>query len=509
MKLIYQHILSFLVVILTAVMIIGFSTINYQKEQAYQSNYVRLEGYATNISKLKFYGQKNATKSQQEESFLGQLTFVLHDENLKIFIMDQKLQTTYPLGGYDILKPSAKKLLKKGQVVRIKDDHSEGQKALAPKIKGRVKRSDPGKRSSRLFTAESYTWVIVPQMKSTSSGEKLVGAIMIGSRVKDVMVTVQQVKANIIKASAITFVVSLILSFVIAFYQTSRIKKLSIAARQVKNGDLDVHVAHKRGDEIDDLAENFNEMVVSLKKSNEEVKAQEKRRDQFMQDVAHEMRTPLTTINGLLEGMQYNAIPEEAIPQSVDLMSREAKRLIRLVNENLDYERIRSGKNQLIKTKFNAHNILSDVQQQLKQNAAKNGDKIVLDTPDEVMVYADQDRLKQMLVNLTQNAIQFTNNGTITVKGRRFQHGTIFSVQDTGIGMNEEQKKYIFERFYKADPARARYGGTGESGLGLSIVLSLVRQHGGKIKVESEPNVGSTFTIILFDQGYEQKYEDK
>ena len=125
------------------------------------------------------------------------------------------------------------------------------------------------------------------------------------------------------------------------------------------------------------------------------------------------------------------------------------------------------------------------------------------------MVYADQDRLKQMLVNLTQNAIQFTNNGTITVKGRRFQHGAIFSVQDTGIGMNEEQKKYIFERFYKADPARARYGGTGESGLGLSIVLSLVRQHGGKIKVESEPNVGSTFTIILFDQGYEQKYEDK
>ena len=489
MKLIYQHILSFLIVILTSVMIIGFSTINYQKEQAYQSNYTRLESYAENLSTLQLYSKKTQSKNSPpffSADFLQKFSFVMRDENLKLFLMDKNFKTTYPLGGYDILKKSAKSMLKKGQVVRIKDDHSSEQQDLAPKVQGRVKRDGLRKRINRLFAAESYTWVV-----------------------KDVLQTVSQAKANLARALVITFVVSLILNFILAYYQTGRIKKLSLAARKVADGDLDVQVDHRHADEIDDLAENFNEMVRSLKASNEEVKAQEERRDQFMQDVAHEMRTPLTTINGLLEGMKYDAIPEESIPESIDLMSRETKRLIRLVNENLDYEKIRSGKIQMMKSQFNAWTIMNDVQQQLTQNAAKNGDKIILDSPEDLPVYADQDRFKQMLVNLTQNAIQFTNNGTITLRGRRFQHGATFSVQDTGIGMTQEQSKYIFERFYKADPARARYGGTGESGLGLSIVLSLVRQHGGEIKVISKPHEGSTFMITLFDQGHEKHYDKK
>lgn len=512
MKLIYQHILSFLVVILTSVMIIGFSTINYQKGQAYQSNYTRLESYAENLSTLQLYSKKMQTKNSPpvfSADFLQKFSFVMRDENLKLFLMDKNFKTTYPLGGYDILKKSAKSMLKKGQVVRIKDDHSSEQHDLAPKIQGRVKRDGLRKRSNRLFAAESYTWVVVPQVQGSGSNKKVVGAIMIGSRVKDVLQTVSQAKANLARALVITFAVSLILSFILAYYQTGRIKKLSLAARKVADGDLDVQVDHRHADEIDDLAENFNEMVRSLKASNEEVKAQEERRDQFMQDVAHEMRTPLTTINGLLEGMKYDAIPEESIPESIDLMSRETKRLIRLVNENLDYEKIRSGKIQMMKSQFNARTIMNDVQQQLTQNAAKNGDKIILDAPEDLSVYADQDRFKQMLVNLTQNAIQFTYNGTITLRGRRFQHGATFSVQDTGIGMTQEQTKYIFERFYKADPARARYGGTGESGLGLSIVLSLVRQHGGEIKVISKPHEGSTFMITLFDRGHEKHYEKK
>ncbi|WP_035170767.1 sensor histidine kinase [Lactobacillus delbrueckii] len=512
MKLIYQHILSFLIVILTSVMIIGFSTINYQKEQAYQSNYTRLESYAENLSTLQLYSKKTQSKNSPpvfSADFLQKFSFVMRDENLKLFLMDKNFKTTYPLGGYDILKKSAKSMLKKGKVVQIKDDHSSEQRDLAPKVQGRVKHYGLRKRSNRLFAAESYTWVVVPQVQGSGSNKKAVGAIMIGSRVKDVLQTVSQAKANLARALVITFAVSLILSFILAYYQTGRIKKLSLAARKVADGDLDVQVDHRHADEIDDLAENFNEMVRSLKASNEEVKAQEERRDQFMQDVAHEMRTPLTTINGLLEGMKYDAIPEESIPESIDLMSRETKRLIRLVNENLDYEKIRSGKIQMMKSQFNARTIMNDVQQQLTQNAAKNGDKIILDAPEDLPIYADQDRFKQMLVNLTQNAIQFTNNGTITLRGRRFQHGATFSVQDTGIGMTQEQSKYIFERFYKADPARARYGGTGESGLGLSIVLSLVRQHGGEIKVISKPHEGSTFMITLFDQGHEKHYDKK
>ncbi len=203
MKLIYQHILSFLIVILTSVMIIGFSTVNYQKEQAYQSNYTRLESYAENFSTLQLYSKKTQSKNSPpvfSADFLQKFSFVMRDENLKLFLMDKNFKTTYPLGGYDILKKSAKSKLKKGKVVQIKDDHSSEQQGLAPKVQGRVKHYGLRKRSKRLFAAESYTWVVVPQVQGSGSNKKVVGAIMIGSRVKDVLQTVSQAKANLARA---------------------------------------------------------------------------------------------------------------------------------------------------------------------------------------------------------------------------------------------------------------------------------------------------------------------
>ena len=260
-------------------------------------------------------------------------------------------------------------------------------------------------------------------------------------------------------------------------------------------------------DEITQLADNFNQMVRTLKKSNQEVKKQEKRRDQFMADAAHEMRTPLTTINGILEGLQYDAIPDKAKPKSIALMSRETKRLIRLVNENLDYEKIRNNQINLVKTRFNARKTFDDVTMQLKQNAAKADDTIFITAPKNLPVYADKDRFTQIMVNLVQNAIQFTANGKIEISGYRIAHATVIMIKDNGIGMNQQQIKYAFERFFKADPSRSR-SGKGDFGLGLSIVSSLIKQHGGKISVQSAINQGAEFTIILFDQGYEQYLED-
>jgi signal transduction histidine kinase len=271
------------------------------------------------------------------------------------------------------------------------------------------------------------------------------------------------------------------------------------ATKEVAAGNFDVVVPNRNRDEFDDLADDFNRMTVSLKESQDEIERQEERRKQFMADASHEMRTPLTTINGLLEGMQYNAIPENQREKAIKLMQNETSRLIRLVNENLDYEKIRTNQISILLQEFNATEAVATLLTQLSAKAEASGDQLILQTEEPIMVYADYDRFVQVMVNLIQNAIQFTKDGTIAVAITKLEKATEIKISDTGIGMSEDQVKNIWDRYYKADPSRknTKYG---ESGLGLSIVQELVRLHNGTIEVSSELDKGTTFTVVFPDK---------
>lgn len=471
--------LSFLLIIITTVSIIGYAEINYVKTQSYSQNFARMESYAKNIGELA-EDSGEGKEAVLDQAFLDKLQFVLSGDDVHFRVFTAQNQQIYPRTHTLLqLAPEVFKTLKKGHEIRIQNNN------LEPNYIGASKKA--------------YTGVLIPWM----THQKLIGVIWIGSTVTNVERPIRMAKRNLLSALIITLIVGLILSYILSYYSTNKIKKLSKATEKVAAGDFNIQLEHKGSDEIDQLAANFNHMVTALKKSNEEVKQQEKRRDQFMADAAHEMRTPLTTINGILEGLQYDAIPEESKPKSIALMSKETKRLIRLVNENLDYEKIRNNQIMLIKTDFNASQTLKDIATQLGQNAKKANDQLLVQVPDQLPIYADRDRFTQIIVNLVQNAIQFTHDGQITISAKRLKHGTEIQVTDNGIGMSPEQTKYIFERFFKADPSRARLG-TGESGLGLAIVSSLIKQHGGKIEVKSEPNQGSTFTVTIYDKGFEQ-----
>lgn len=471
--------LSFLLIIVTTISIIGYSEIGYARNQAYTQNYQRMESYANSLGNLAEADSQNGT-ALLSNNFLNQLEYVLRGDDAHLRIFNDKNEQIYPKTKARIqLSQEVFTTLKNGQEIRIQNNHNENSPISS--------------------TKDAYTGVLVPWM----NGKNLVGIVWIGSRVKHVERPILMAKRNLLRALLITVAVGLLLSFIISYYSTKRIKRLSRATQKVASGNFNVQIEHKDSDEIDQLAENFNKMVQALKQSNEEIKAQEERRDQFMADAAHEMRTPLTTINGILEGLQYDAIPEDSKPKSIALMQRETKRLIRLVNENLDYEKIRNNQIMLVKTNFNATIILHDLKSQLKQNATKANDELAVEAPDQLPIYADRDRFTQVMVNLVQNAIQFTHDGKIIISGKRIEHGTQLSVKDNGIGMSKNQTKYIFERFFKADPSRARMG-TGESGLGLAIVSSLIKQHGGKVEVFSAPGKGSTFTVTFYDKGYEQ-----
>ena len=478
MKLIYQHMLSFLLIIIATVSIIGYAEIDYVRNQAYEQNFERMESYGNTIGELAMTAGKGE-KAVLNNTFLDQLQFVLSGNHVHFRVFTPDNNQVYPQTSESVRLPRAVfNSLKKGQEIRIKNNKVE---------------------THIWQTKNAYSGVLMPWF----SNHRLMGVIWIGSTVHNIERPIQMAKANLLNALIITLLVGVFLSFILSYYSTSKIKRLSKATDKVAAGDFDVQIKHKDHDEIDQLATNFNRMVRKLKKSNDEIKAQEKRRDQFMADAAHEMRTPLTTINGILEGLQYDAIPEESKPKSIALMRRETTRLIRLINENLDYEKIRNNQIMLIKTNFDAKKVLQDIVVQLQNNAEKAKDELILKAPSNLPIYADRDRFTQIIVNLVQNAIQFTHDGKITISAKRLEHACQIQVSDNGIGMSKEQIKYIFERFFKADPSRARLG-TGESGLGLSIVSSLIKQHGGKITVDSTPKVGSTFIVTIYDKGFEQ-----
>lgn len=481
MKLFYQQMLAFLLIIVTSIAIIGYSALNFATNQAYEQSYHRLEGYARSLENLAL--ESGPSSKKLDHNFLSKMQIVMQGEDMNLRIFNSKSEQVYPETPAKLSIPkSITKKLKKGDVIKIKNDHEDRRVSF----------------SSR----DAYTSILYPWRRNG----KFVGILWIGSRVQNVEQAIKREKRNLATALLITLLVGVFLSFILSYFISNRIQRLSKATKKIAQGNFNVHLNHGEADEIDGLAHDFNLMVSALKKSNEEIKAQEQRRDEFMADAAHEMRTPLTTINGILEGLQYNAIPEADKPKSIALMQSETRRLIRLVNENLDYEKIRSNKITLLKTNFNAFVVLSDLLTQMKKKANQENDELVLHCPEKVEVYADRDRFTQIMVNLVQNALQFTKDGTVTISGKRIEHGAQFSVRDTGIGMSDDQKKFIFDRFYKADASRAKLG-SGESGLGLAIVLSLIRQHGGKIEVDSEPDIGSTFTVTLYDEGYEDYQE--
>ena len=479
MKLIYQQMLGFFVVILTTLLIISAAIVNYNNRQTYEATWRQLEGYADKFGQM--FTQSNFRPDSNQvmtSEFLDQVKYVLSDDQVVYAIYDEKNQQIYPTAAEPTrnssLSKSVWKQLKKGKIVRAQTNRMQTQ---GPTIGNGVE----------------LTYVVYPWF---DQDHNFVGAMFIASRVNRIKSTLREMQRNLLLALGISTLIALAISFLIARFLVRRINRLRQATRAVADGNFDVELVSNGRDEIDDLASDFNVMVQSLNESNREIARQEQRRREFMANAAHEMRTPLTTINGLLEGLEYDAIPEEAKGKSIELMQKETQRLIRLVNENLDYEKIRSNQIVLSKRKFNGTEAIQNIMEQLTQKAKAAGDQLILQDDHMVEVYADYDRFVQVIFNVTQNAIQFTENGQINLAIDALYNGAQITISDNGIGMSDDQLKNIWERYYKADPSRknTKYG---ESGLGLAIVHSLIEQHHGKIEVSSKLNQGTTFRIFF------------
>lgn len=219
------------------------------------------------------------------------------------------------------------------------------------------------------------------------------------------------------------------------------------------------------------------------------------RRD-FISNVSHELRTPLASLRALAETLQEGALDDPPAARRFILrMETEIDNLTQLVNELLELSRIESGKVPLSFHRVQPCDLLKPAYERMALQAERAGLKLTLNCqPDLPAVFADPDRISQVLINLVHNAIKFTPpDGEISLNAYRDGEQIVFFVKDTGVGIARKDLGRIFERFYKADRARAG-GGTG---LGLSIARHMIESHGGYIWAESEEGVGSSFYFTL------------
>lgn len=480
MKYLYQQLLAFGGLILLILLTLGVSFTQFTRKTIEENNYKELFGYAQSMD-------NNNTALSSDARFQGMSSNEIFKFAIRITELSLKQQ-----GVSFVFIDSDKKVQYPEEAGKVSQYLVSDAQWNALK-NGQRQKETSKKDVSGKNTTTSYA--MVPFM----TDGVFFGVLLVSQPALNVEDSVNSIVTDLFKAFIIASIIAIIVSYFLATQQVKRINRIRSATKEVAAGNFDVIVPNRNRDEFDDLAEDFNKMTVSLKESHEEIERQEERRKQFMADASHEMRTPLTTINGLLEGLQYNAIPENQKEKAIKLMQNETARLIRLVNENLDYEKIRTNQISIMLQKFNATEALATLVSQLQAKAEGSGDQLLLRTEESIEVYADYDRFVQVMVNLIQNAIQFTKDGLITVEIKRLADATEIVIEDNGIGMSEEQVRNIWDRYYKADPSRknTKYG---ESGLGLSIVQELVKLHHGTVEVESELEKGTMFTVVFPDK---------
>ncbi|HBN1219133.1 TPA: HAMP domain-containing histidine kinase [Enterococcus faecium] len=476
MRYLYQQLLAFCGMVALILLIVGVSFTQLTKQTIEENNYQQLFGYAESVEKTTQTYADTLPQFSQDQAFQNALLLteqVLTEQNVNFIFIDKNERVIYPtntaLLNFTLTADQWKNLRNGRQEKFTSNKNILGQ-------------------------AQATSYALVP----FNLNHEFYGALVVSQPARNIDNSVRPITLNLFKGFIFSSIVAVIASYAFAAFKVKRINRLRNATKEVTNGNFDVQLPVHDKDEFDELADDFNKMTNSLKESQAEIEEQENRRRQFMADASHEMRTPLTTINGLLEGLEYNAIPENQRENAIKLMKNETERLIRLVNENLDYEKIRTNQISMVIKKFNGTETLKNIVAQLEAKAEAAGDTLTLKAVDDIDVYADYDRFVQIMVNIIQNAIQFTENGQITITLEKGYLETIITIEDTGIGMSEQQMKSIWDRYYKVDPSRknTKYG---ESGLGLPIVQQLVRLHKGKLEVESELGKGTKFAVRLPD----------
>lgn len=290
-------------------------------------------------------------------------------------------------------------------------------------------------------------------------------------------------------ASLLALAIGFVVIYLFTVNLIRPLNEMSKATKAYATGDFSPRVRVRGEDELAELTTAFNQMAKALS-------IQETTRRSFVANVSHELKTPMTTIGGFIDGILDGTIPPEKQNYYLEIVSGETKRLARLVTAMLNMSKIEAGELQLQLKEFDLTQEIFSTMLNFEQIIEKKNITVQgLDTLRPTMICADRDMLHQVIYNLTDNAVKFTQDGVIAVYVMQDANETVVSIRNTGAGISSEELSRVFERFYKVDKSRS-YDVKG-AGLGLYICKTIIEMHGGTIWARSAENEFTEFSFAI------------
>ncbi len=325
---------------------------------------------------------------------------------------------------------------------------------------------------------------------SVIQSSKVIGVLLLVSSVGEMMRNLYTLSDNLVLIFVVVAVVALLAGMIFSRVLTKPIVTLTEVIGRMSKGDFAARVPETGSGELKHLATAFNSM-------SERLETLDQSRNEFVSNASHELKTPLATMKILIESLIYQPdMQTELRTEFLTDINAEINRLSAIVSDLLTLVQVDAHSMRLDREKMSLSAVAKETAHRLEPMARQRGQTIDLALEDSGDMYADKSKLRQVVYNLLDNAIKYTQEGgSIHLSVTRSGRDIVLTVQDNGPGIKAEHLPHVFDRFYRVDKARSR--DSGGTGLGLSIVRQIVLLHGGNIRAESEEGKGSRFVVEL------------